>query len=227
MVGAWNKICGVFSSILDYFPWWFNVHLVPTIDVSCMGVLPSQAPPVLKQIPHSMLWLVRNLVFDGYGWREGLASGNWPSSIWCQRGKSGLLLCMLQSVFHSGHYIVLDSGFCVLKALIALKKKGVFAAALKKNEGFGITMSQASLFFNIFPREGSWNCWRHLWSPQSNQIHHLVLKEPDYVMQIMATGGTLLTWEGRRSSVSFLQKERHEQWVLNTPSHLNIIGWPH
>ncbi len=33
-----------------------------------------------------------------------------------------LLLQMLKPVFHSGCYVVLDSGFCVLKVIIELKK---------------------------------------------------------------------------------------------------------
>lgn len=41
----------------------------------------------------------------------------------------GLWLCM-HPVFHTGHYVVLVSSFCILKALFALKRKGVFAAAL-------------------------------------------------------------------------------------------------
>ncbi len=41
----------------------------------------------------------------------------------------GLLLRMLKSIFHSGRYDVLDSGFCVLKAIVELKKKGVLYCA--------------------------------------------------------------------------------------------------
>ncbi len=41
-------------------------------------------------------------------------------------GKTGgLLLHELKSIFYSGCYVVLDSGICVLKTLIALKKTGV------------------------------------------------------------------------------------------------------
>ncbi len=44
----------------------------------------------------------------------------------------GLLLHMLKSVFHLCQYIVLDCGFCILCALVELRKKGVFAAVLIK-----------------------------------------------------------------------------------------------
>jgi hypothetical protein len=32
----------------------------------------------------------------------------------------GLLLCMLKSYFWSGKYVILDSGFCVLKGIVEL-----------------------------------------------------------------------------------------------------------
>ena len=44
----------------------------------------------------------------------------------------GLLLRMLKSYFGTAKYIVLDSGFCVLKALVELKHRVIFACALIK-----------------------------------------------------------------------------------------------
>ncbi len=42
----------------------------------------------------------------------------------------GLLLRMLKKYFSTGRYIILDSGFCVLKGIVELKKEGIFAGAL-------------------------------------------------------------------------------------------------
>ena len=39
----------------------------------------------------------------------------------------GLLLRMIKSYFDTGRYVIIDSGFCVLKGLIQLRKKGVFS----------------------------------------------------------------------------------------------------
>ena len=39
----------------------------------------------------------------------------------------GLFLGMMKSYFATGRYVILDSGFCVLKWLILLIKKGFFA----------------------------------------------------------------------------------------------------
>jgi hypothetical protein len=45
---------------------------------------------------------------------------------------TGLLMRMLQSYFSMGRYVILDSGLCVLKALVQLKKGGMFACAVIK-----------------------------------------------------------------------------------------------
>ena len=52
---------------------------------------------------------------------------------WSKLGRTtGLLMRMLQSYFTMGRYVILKSGFCVLKALIELKKVGLFACAVIK-----------------------------------------------------------------------------------------------
>ncbi len=56
-----------------------------------------------------------------------------------EHGKtSGLLLWLTKYIHHLARYVVLDSGFCVLKGLISLVKSGVFACALIKNAGTGL-----------------------------------------------------------------------------------------
>ena len=44
----------------------------------------------------------------------------------------GLLLQMLSPIYHKCFIVILDSGFCVLKGIIELRKKGVFTSALIK-----------------------------------------------------------------------------------------------
>ena len=46
----------------------------------------------------------------------------------------GLLLRMMRSYFTNGGYLIIDSGFCVLKGLIQLRKKGVFACSVTKKK---------------------------------------------------------------------------------------------
>ena len=40
---------------------------------------------------------------------------------------TSLLFCLCDSIFFIGMIVILDSGFCVLRAIIELKKRGVFA----------------------------------------------------------------------------------------------------
>ncbi len=50
-----------------------------------------------------------------------------------EHGKtSGLLLRLTKSIHQSARYVVLDSGYCVLKVLISFRKSGVFACSLIK-----------------------------------------------------------------------------------------------
>lgn len=54
-----------------------------------------------------------------------------------QYGKTcGLLLRMCQTIAGRGMVVILDSGFCVLKGLVELKKMGVFASAVIKKRFF-------------------------------------------------------------------------------------------
>ena len=49
---------------------------------------------------------------------------------------AGLLLRLYEELFSAGKIVILDSDFCVLQALIELKKCGVFASALVKKRRY-------------------------------------------------------------------------------------------
>ncbi len=89
-----------------------------------------------------------------------LAEGNdRPHQIpegWSKLGRTpGLLMRMLLLYFTMGRYVVLDSGFCILRALIELKKVGLFACVVIKKRRYwpaivpGDKMSQAFNDANI------------------------------------------------------------------------------
>ena len=53
------------------------------------------------------------------------------------QGKTvGLLLCVLEPIFGKGNMVVLNSGFCVLKGIVELKKHGVYASALIQKQKY-------------------------------------------------------------------------------------------
>ena len=52
----------------------------------------------------------------------------------------GLLLYAMKSYFYTGGYVILDSVFSILKGLIQLKKKVIFACAFIKKRIHGTSM---------------------------------------------------------------------------------------
>ena len=48
--------------------------------------------------------------------------------------------CMMKSYFSTGRYVILDYGFCVLKGLIQLRKKGIFSCAVVKKRRYWPSM---------------------------------------------------------------------------------------
>jgi hypothetical protein len=107
---------------------------------------------------------------------------------------TGLLMRMLQSYFASGRYVVLDSGFCVLKALVQLKMVGMVACAvIKKRQYWPAFVSNEAIsreFDNLELKVGdSLATSRKL---DSEEYFFWALKEPSYIMKMMATGGPLL-----------------------------------
>lgn len=115
---------------------------------------------------------------------------------WSELGRTtGLLMRMLSTYFTTGRYVVLDSGFCVLRALIELKKVGLFACAVIKKRRYwpamvpGGEMTEAFNDANVgasMAISGVLDGVKYfLWG----------LKEPSYVMKMMATGGPLIANE--------------------------------
>jgi hypothetical protein len=85
-----------------------------------------------------------------------------------EKGKTvGLLLRLTRSIWNTGRLVILDSGFCVLKGIIELKKKGVHFEDKEVSD------------VDAWPVE-----------LDGEPFHVFVRKEPDYVMSNMATYGT-------------------------------------
>ena len=77
---------------------------------------------------------------SGIMWGIELVEGkDWPPELSQQEygnlgATVGLLPCLLVPIFHLGFVVILDSGFCVLKVILKLRKKGVFVGALIKKQ---------------------------------------------------------------------------------------------
>ena len=62
----------------------------------------------------------------------------------------GTLLQLTVPIWGGGKVLVLDSGFCVLKAIVELKKRGVFTASLIKKGSIGQSISMVRQSSNTF-----------------------------------------------------------------------------
>jgi Transposase IS4 len=60
-----------------------------------------------------------------------------PPPKFYEKGKTaGLLLRLTESIAHSGRVAIMDSGFCVLRALVNLFEVGIFASAVFKKRRY-------------------------------------------------------------------------------------------
>ena len=98
---------------------------------------------------------------------------------------------MLKSCFNSGRYVVVDSGFCVLKAIVALYKKGIYAGTLMKKHQLWPSLVPADAIDSRFMGKSPGECETISGTLNSSPYYIWGMKEPDYVVKIMATGGVL------------------------------------
>jgi hypothetical protein len=103
----------------------------------------------------------------------------------------GLLMRMLKTYFHTAKYVVLDSSFCVLKGIIKLREMGLFACTLiKKRQRWPIGVPGDAMQVR-FDRPGMnvGDVDAISWTQDGTPYFLWGMKEPDYVMRMMATGG--------------------------------------
>ena len=87
---------------------------------------------------------------------------------------------------------MLDSGFCVLKALEELKKKGLFAAALIKKRRFWPKHVTGDEIVQHLAVEQVGDCDTLKGTLDGIPFYIRTMKELDYVMMLMSTYGTLM-----------------------------------
>jgi hypothetical protein len=107
---------------------------------------------------------------------------------------AGLLMRMLQSYFATGRYVVLDSGFCVLKALLQLKKVGMFACAVIKKRRYCLAFVPGEAINREFDNQDLMVGDKLAISKKLDDKEYFLwnLKKPTYIMKMMATGEPLL-----------------------------------
>jgi hypothetical protein len=100
-------------------------------------------------------------------------------------------LRMTESIWHSGKVVVLDSGFCVLQALIEIKKKGLFAAAVIKKRRYWPRHIDGEGINTKLKDEPVGTQTALPGVLDDVRFHVFCLKEQEYTMMIMSTYGTM------------------------------------
>ena len=128
---------------------------------------------------------------SGILWQMELIEGkDSPSEIipkYNNQGKTvGLLLHVLEPIFTRGNVVILDSGFCMLKGIVELKKHGVYTSTLMKKWPKYIKGDAIRDCFND-KNVGDCNSWKGCM--EVVPFHVYAMKEPDYMMSLMSTYG--------------------------------------
>ena len=101
-----------------------------------------------------------------------------------------LLFRLTKPLWHTFKIFILDSWLYVLKGIVELRKRGVFALALIKKRRYWpkfIKVNDVKAHF-AYHEVGAVNAWPgHL---DGVKFHVGCMKEPDYVMSLMTTYGT-------------------------------------
>ena len=133
---AWNQ-----NMAQQFLPSWINV-----LDESMMEwfnkwspgfMCVSRKPDPFGNERHTFFCALTSIL-----WRAHIVEGKYrPTELgkkkWEDLGKTvGLMLRMCETIFSTGEYVVLDSGFFVSKGIIALLEVGVYAAAIIKKQKY-------------------------------------------------------------------------------------------
>ena len=109
------------------------------------------------------------------------------------KGKiAGLLLRLCEGIFGTGKVVILDSGFCVLQAMIELKKMGVFASVMIKKRRYWPTNIAGKEIKEYMLSKAVGTCKQLPGILDGQQSDVYALKEPDYVPMTMSTYGSLI-----------------------------------
>ena len=103
--------------------------------------------------------------------------------------------------------VELESGFCVLKEVVELKKRGVYASALIKKWKYCPKYIKGDSIKEHFDDKDVGDCNSWMGSIDEVPFHVYAMKEPDYVMSLMSTYGTNLR-NGKETSREWVDGSR-------------------
>ena len=105
---------------------------------------------------------------------------------------ASLLLRLCKPLFATGKLVILDSGFCVLQALLTLKQYGVFASAVIKKRRYWPKNIPAEIIKKCFDDKAVGDCHRLPGDREGIKFDVFAHKEPDYITMFMSTYGSCI-----------------------------------
>ena len=98
----------------------------------------------------------------------------------------------MKSYFDAGRCVILDSGLCVLKGLIQLRNKGIFPCTVIKKRRYWPSMVPGKYMEDHFGEVEVGEIYA-IQGTVDYVIYNLWgMKEPNYVMRMMANGSRIL-----------------------------------
>ena len=105
---------------------------------------------------------------------------------------TSLLLELCQTIFHTGRIVILDSGFCVLQALIKLRSLGVYASAvIKKRRCWPRYVKGDVIDSHINDTKEIGEVATIKGNMDGIKYNLFCMRDADYVLKLMCTYGTL------------------------------------
>ena len=111
-----------------------------------------------------------------------------------------LLLRMCESIYYSGRVVILDSGFCVMKGIVELYKRGVYAGAVIKKRRYWPKHVPGDAIDAYMNSKNIGDTASLTGNLDGVDYTIFAMKEPDYTSKIMANYGNLHSddrWEER------------------------------
>jgi hypothetical protein len=113
----------------------------------------------------------------------------------------GLLLRLCKSIYSRGFVVILDSGFCVLRGIVELRKKGVFAAAVIKKRKYWPKHVPGDAIDSLMESAEVGDCNSLAGVLEGVPYDLFAMKDSGYTMKIMSTYGSLLVKDGQKDSI--------------------------
>ena len=134
---------------------------------------------------------------------------------------AALLLRMLKPIFGTAKVVILDSGFCVLKALLKLRENGVFASAVIKKRRYWPAMVPGKAIDEHCAGMEVGGTDALKGEQDGIKYDIFCMKEPMYTMKLMSTYAGLVdpqsTYEVHRHYVGINNEEINKAFKLQEP----------